>query len=370
MAQAAKRLTRRQWLRAAFGASATCALGVRELLAARGSSLADGTGRAAMDILFGAALEPVPLRDDPAYGPAFARYCRIATLAGPLYWSRVEPIEGQFAFGDTASLLAFTEAHRIPARGHTLVWHEGLPEWVPLAVTRMTGEDILVKHISRVVAEFRGRIHSWDVLNEAVDPAMPQSLRKTLWLDSIGDRYLSLAFRTARTADPNALLGYNEFGLESDSRSAARKRMSVLDVVRTLRQRDVPIDYLGIQGHLYAHDTYSDSGLGGFIREIRRLGLRVFITEMDVDDASLPADERVRDRMVAATYARFLDVALGSGAVEVVITWGLTDRSTWLNRFDARKDGLPQRSLPFDTALRPKPAWKIIARHLGIRDTL
>lgn len=360
-------LTRREWLACmAGGLDIACHTLGRLRHDSPAPTPASESRSPASRTLFGAALQPGPLRSDPDYREAFARYCRICTLAGPLYWAYVEPDANKFSFEAAEQSLIFADQHGIAARGHTLVWHNMLPSWVQREVSRTTAEGILVRHISQSVAQFRGRMHSWDVVNEVIDDALTPSLRKTIWAAALGNSYIPLAFRVARDADPHVLLGYNEFGLENDGIRASRKRAAVLSLLESLRSDGVPIDYLGIQGHLHATDTYSQPGLGEFVREVQQLGLKILITELDVDDRSLPADPRIRDRAVAEVYARFLDMVQANADVVAVITWGLSDRYTWLTNFARRSDGLEQRSLPFDDSMRPKAAWQVIAARLGI----
>ncbi|HEV2098449.1 MAG TPA: endo-1,4-beta-xylanase, partial [Stellaceae bacterium] len=103
-----------------------------------------------------------------------------------------------------------------------------------------------------------------------------------------------------------------------------------------------------------------------FLAEIAALGLTIQITELDVTDESAPADIPARDQLIADTYRRFLDAALDEPAVKMVVTWGLSDRHSWIVRRETnetkwRKDKLPSRPLPFDANLQPKPAYTAIA---------
>ena len=118
----------------------------------------------------------------------------------------------------------------------------------------------------------------------------------------------------------------------------------------------VALDAVGIQSHVTAGHVYG-AGLTGFIAAARGLGLQVFLTEMDVNDREWPSDEGIRDAAVADCYGSYLDTALADPAVRVVLTWGITDRSTWLNSEGARKDKLPERCLPFDREDKPKKAF-------------
>jgi endo-1,4-beta-xylanase len=220
--------------------------------------------------------------------------------------------------------------------------------------------DLLRRHIAAVAGHFAGHIHSWDVVNEAVsiEDDRPDGLRDSPWLRLLGPEYIAIAFEAAREADPAALLTYNDYDLEQDSPAHERKRQAVLQLLTSLRDRKVPLQALGIQSHLEAHaGPYEWAGLHRFLEQVERLDLQVFVTELDVDDRALPADIRERDRRVGELYRDYLTNVLQHRAVKAVLTWGLTDRDTWLNSFKPRKDGLPQRPLPFDADLKPTPAF-------------
>jgi endo-1,4-beta-xylanase len=221
---------------------------------------------------------------------------------------------------------------------------------------------LLTDHVGRMVRRFRGTIAYWDVLNEIMNvrDGRPDGLRLSAWLRNCGTSYIEVALQTARRTDPSAKLGYNEWGLEDDSEAADVKRLAVLALLRRLRREHVPIDYLGVQGHLMGTQTFSDGKLGAFLRAVEDLGIGIAVTELDVDDRAFPPATAARDRAVAGTYARFLDVVLRHSAPLMVTVWGLSDRSSFPQATRPRRDGLLQRSLPFDAALRPKEAWRIL----------
>ncbi|MEO6922547.1 MAG: endo-1,4-beta-xylanase, partial [Bryocella sp.] len=202
---------------------------------------------------------------------------------------------------------------------------------------------------------------SWDVVNEAIDPNdhLPGALRNTPWYKLLGPKYIDIAYRTARQADPHALLVYNDYGIEEDNEPSAQKRTAVLELLRGMQRRGVPIDALGIQSHLTASSPAGYGvGLAGLIADVERMGLKVFITELDVNDRRLPAAIPERDDAVAKTYAQYLKLVLAHKPVIAVLTWGITDKATWLNTKDfGRSDGLPERPLPFDPNLKPTPAF-------------
>lgn len=296
----------------------------------------------------------------PEFDGALADEASIVVAENDMKWRRIHPDQDRYDFSRADALLAFATAHGQKLRGHNLCWHEYNPEWLGRNATKRNAADLLRGHIAAVAGHFRGQIHSWDVVNEAVavEDGREDGLRKSIWLELIGPDYLEVAFRAAAAADPNALLTYNDYDLEQDSPGHERKRQAVLQLLSSLRDRQAPIHALGIQSHLRAELTPAGwSGLHRFLDEVERLDLQVFVTELDVDDRALPADITERDGRVAELYRDYLTNALQHRSVKAVLTWGLTDRDSWLNSSKKRSDGLPQRPLPFDADLKPKPAF-------------
>jgi endo-1,4-beta-xylanase len=129
----------------------------------------------------------------------------------------------------------------------------------------------------------------------------------------------------------------------------------------------VPVHALGIQAHLLADrfaQRFNATAYSRFLDEVADRGLKILITEMDVLDDGLPADIAVRDRAVADVYRRYLDVTLDHRAVKALITFGLSDRYTWLQEDLPREDGAARRPLPFDEDLQPKPAYRALSHSL------
>jgi endo-1,4-beta-xylanase len=299
------------------------------------------------------------------------RTCRLVVGAGPLYWNHVQPSAGTFDFADATRLLAFGKAHRLPVRGHTLVWHEMLPNWVNQRGSVRDPGQILDAHIQAVVGRMRGEVHSWDVVNEPLFPQHGRSdgLRNSVWLQWLGADYIRRALSVARGADPSGTFGINEYGLEGEGETARRKRAAMLRLLQRLLNDGVAVDYLGIQAHLDGQSKFSDAGLGEFLAQVHSMGIRIFVTEMDVNDTDLPSDSKRRDAAVADVYDRFLTSALKGGRVDLVLTWGLSDRNSWMQWHAPRKDGLRQRPLPFDDEYLAKPAWDVLRSHLLVADT-
>lgn len=318
---------------------------------------------AAKNLLFGCAVATQLLGNDSAYEQLVREQCSIVVAENAMKWAPLRPSITAYNFAEADRFLAFAEANGIKVRGHNLCWHRQLPSWFQAQATSSNAAKLLTDHIRTVAGRYAGRIQSWDVVNEAVHPpdGRPDGLRKSPWLTLIGPGYIDLAFRTAREADSRALLTYNEYGVEAEDEESARKRKSVLELVRGMKQRGVPLDAVGVQSHVGATETYGP-GLREFLAAIAQMKLQIFVTEMDVNDRKLLAEPAVIDREVARQYGDYLALVLEQKRVKAVLTWGITDRNTWLNSEDAREDHLPERCLPFDSDLKPVDAFFAIRK--------
>ncbi|GAB1543045.1 hypothetical protein NUACC21_57190 [Scytonema sp. NUACC21] len=320
---------------------------------------------AAKGIIYGAAVEPEFFQSNTGFQASFVRDCGMIVPENALKWHELRPAPDKFNFARADWLAEFARTHGMLFRGHTLVWNHALPGWFKEFVNRQNAEKILIEHITAVCKHYAGRMHSWDVVNEAIEPEVGRSdgLQNSPWLDFLGSDYIELAFQVAAEADPKAMLVYNDAGLEYDIPKHAAKRIATLKLLERLKKRGVPIHGLGIQSHLMAHESaFNPKKLRAFLSDVASLGLKILVTELDVIDKQLPADPTVRDRMVASKYEDYLSVVLDEKAVIAVLTWGLSDRYTWLSSFNPRSDGQPVRPLPLDSNLKRKLAWNAMAR--------
>jgi endo-1,4-beta-xylanase len=326
---------------------------------------------AAKGLIYGAAMRYPALLSDAKLANCFVRECGILVPEWGLKWYvpgvPLRPNPDKFDFTEADWMAQFAKTNSLLYRGHTLVWHESLPPWFKDTVNSQNAEQVLVKHIKTVAGRYAGKMHSWDVVNEAIATYenRQDNLRKTPWLELLGPNYIDTAFRVAADTDPKALLVYNDFGLEYDTPEDEAKRTAVLKLLERLKSKGTPVQALGIQAHLLGGETrFNSKKLREFFSNVASMGLKILITELDVTDKNLPKNTAVRDRIVAASLEDYLAVALDEPAVIAVLTWGLSDRVTWLSDFQSRSDGAAVRPLPMDADLKPKLAWNAIARAL------
>ncbi len=238
----------------------------------------------------------------------------------------------------------------------------------------------LRKHIATVVGRYKGRVKQWDVVNEAISDAPGQLLRQSPWLAAIGEDYLAEAFRAAHEADPEALLLYNDYGIELRD-----KRGKALQLLRSLIEQKVPIHAVGIQGH-WRMDGPDFGEVGESIKQFAALGLKVMITELDIGvlstgyrgaDISRRENMRTEPRSVMNPYAEGLPDAVARQQAERyrqafamflrhkdsigrVTLWGPHDGHTWLNNFPVW--GRTDYPLLFDRQGKPKPAFFAVTK--------
>jgi endo-1,4-beta-xylanase len=317
-------------------------------------------------VLFGSCLALKYCAQSEAYQQLFLAQCDIATPELHMKWNSLSNQPGVYDFATADKLVSFCSSGHIRVRGHTLVWHDALPAWVTPQLTAGTGQAMMKGHIRTVAGHFAGRLYSWDVVNEVLDPGShrPDGLRDSPWLQNCGANYIEQAFRATAAADPKALLIWNENYLEVSNGFGRAKRTAMLALLDGMLARGVPIHGIGLEAHLRGEQAAAlgDGSYEDFLGELGRRGMKIFITELDIQDAVLPADVAARDRAVADLYGKFLTATLRQPAVKGIVTWGLADCFTWIAGYRPRQDGLPVRPLPFDANCQPKAAYYAIAQ--------
>lgn len=313
------------------------------------------------DLLFGMAV-PVPLlKSDTEMQRVIAEQCSIVVAENSMKWRALRPAPDKFDFQQADELVAFAEQHKTKIRGHNFVWHGSIPDWFAGTVTKDNAEKFLVDHIMTVGGRYQGKIHSWDVVNEAILPkdGREDGMRKSPWFELLGPEYIDIAFRTARQADPHAMLTYNDYSVEYDNDEQEERRKFILQLLRRMKAANVPLDALGIQSHIKAGQSSTiGKGLRDYMTAARELGLQIYLTELDVNEDDLPYDDvSQRDHTIAEVYRDYLTATLADPAVKAVLTWGVGDRHTWLNggpTHRQKQPNRPQRSLLFDNDYKPK----------------
>lgn len=298
-----------------------------------------------------------------------------------LKWEVVHPKPATYDFSPSDKYVAFGRKNHMFLVGHNLVWHSQTPKWVfedekgnPL--TRDALLQRMRDHIHTVVGRYKGKINGWDVVNEALNE--DGTLRDSPWRKTIGDDYIAKAFQYAHEADPKAELYYNDYSLENEP-----KRNGVLALVKKLKSEGVPITGVGLQDHVHM-DWPTVDQVDTTISELGKLGMKVMITELDVDilpqaSPSQTADVSVKvaadpklnpypdglpeemQQKLATRYADlFATYSKHCGVVTRVTLWGVTDSDSWKNNWPIR--GRTNYPLLFNRDAKPKAAFYAVIK--------
>jgi endo-1,4-beta-xylanase len=312
-------------------------------------------------IRVGAAAGALFNRTDAAgtqFMTVLAREFNVLTAENDMKPDALQPSRGAFRWARADSMVDFAARNGMTVRGHTLVWHNQLPAW--LSAASLSADQLRTafdEHITAAVGHFRGKLIAWDVVNEAVDDAGALRGASTIW-GRLGREYIERAFRVARAADPNVALFYNDYSLEWPG----AKQDSVYALLRDLKARGVPVDGIGFQGHFIAGGgTPSRAALEQTFRRFAELGLKIHVTELDVRMPMPATDANLQAQ--AQNYRAVFEACAAVPACEMVVTWGLTDLSSWIpTTFPGQGD-----ALLFDAAFRPKPAYTAVNDFLAGR---
>jgi endo-1,4-beta-xylanase len=281
-----------------------------------------------------------------------------------LKFQLVHPAADRYAFEAQDRYVQFGLDRKMQVVGHTLVWHQQTPAWVFQGADGAPAdrETLLARmrdHIHTVVGRYKGKIHGWDVVNEAIDE--DGVLRTAPWRDGIGDDYVAKAFEFAREADPNAELYYNDYNLEKPA-----KRAGVIRLVKELRARGLRVDGIGNQAH-WRLETPAIGEIEEALVDLHSTGLKVMYTELDINllpNAGRGADPAVanpyasglpaeKQQQLAKRYADIFDLIVKHrDSVSRVTFWGFSDADSWLNR------GRMNYPLLWDRQRQPKPAFQ------------
>jgi endo-1,4-beta-xylanase len=313
-------------------------------------------------IPYGAAARADALVSDLSYRDAIVSNCQTIVPESELKWLELRPTRDEYRFEKSDMMVDFARQNRMQIRGHTLAWYGAMPAWTEDIHTHAEAERELTDHIETVVSRYRGAIPSWDVINEPLAewPENESSFRPSIWARRLGADYLSIALRRAAMADPDARLVLNEYDVEFKGPRFAARRQALVALLRSLREKGVPLHAVGLQAHLFADRAIDRDGLQSLLVEIAALKLDVLITELDVIDYELPGKISQRDAMVAGMAGQFLGAVCDVVRPKAILTWGISDRYTWVPIYFKRKDGMPNRPLPLDADLKRKPLFDVI----------
>lgn len=301
------------------------------------------------------------------------------TAENEFKWAVINPKEGEWNFDFPDRFVEFGQENNMYMLGHCLVWHSQVPRdlFVDASGNQLGKEALLKKmeeHITTLVGRYKGKMHAWDVVNEALTPE--DGWRKTKWIEIIGPEFMERAFQLAHNADPKAHLIYNDYNMDNPKR-----RQLVVDVVKDYKKRGIPIHGIGLQGHWHL-DSPSVQSIEDSIKAFAAEGMKIHITELDVDvlpydwgrtaEISTNAEYReslnpykdglpkeIDDKLTQRYEALFKLFLKYKDDMERVTFWGISDDGSWKNNFPMR--GRTNYPLIFDRQHKPKNAYWAIA---------
>lgn len=332
--------------------------------------------------LIGAALNAdQTLEKDTIAESIIKRHYNSITAENAFKWERIHPKPNTYNFELADKFISYGEKNNMVNIGHVLIWHSQTPEWVykdslgkPLSKEALL--ERIKDHIYTVVGRYKGKIKGWDVVNEALEE--DGSLRQSEWMKIIGEDYILKAFEFAHQADPDAELYYNDFSIENEL-----KRNGAVKLLKDIKTKGAKVDGVGLQGH-YKMDWPTPSQIDSTIKAFASLGLKVLITELDVDvlpydfgkytaDLSYRLEDRAElnpyknglpdsmQQVLADRYSSLFKVFLdNSASVSRVTFWGVTDKESWLNYWPIM--GRTNYPLLFDRDGKPKKAYDEVLR--------
>jgi endo-1,4-beta-xylanase len=318
---------------------------------------------------------------DPQAIAIVTRQFNTVTAENDLKWEKVHPEPTRYDFEPADRYVDFGTKNGMFVVGHVLVWHQQTPAWVFAGEggRKLDREALLARlkeHIATVVGRYKGRIGGWDVVNEALED--DGTLRKTPWLEAIGDDYIAKAFALAHEADPSAELYYNDYNLWKPAKLDAAIRL-----VQGLKAKGLRVDGIGEQAHWGIDDPPLEA-IDSALAAIRASGNTPLITELDMDvlprdpdmwGADLAKKAKIRattnvypdglpaeaQQELARRYADVFRLFL-KHRVGRVTFWGVTDATTWLDDFPI--PGRVNYPLLWDRNGREKPAFAAVAEVL------
>lgn len=294
---------------------------------------------------------PDPFSYDEEYGEVLALEFNSVSPENQMKWEFVQPQQGVYDFGAADAIVAFAEENGQDVRGHTLLWHSQNPAWLEQGdFTAEELREILRDHLTTVVSRYAGRVDQWDVANEIVGDDGALRMQENIWLRELGTGIIADAFRWAHEADPDALLFFNDYGVES----IGPKSDVYYTLIQDLLSDGVPVHGFSTQGHLDMQWA-APGDMEGNLQRFADLGLETAVTEVDVRMDVIPGQPPSPDQLEkqAGYYRTMLEQCLAVEGCSSFTVWGFTDKYSWVPVF------FPQQGAAtiMDEELNRKPAY-------------
>ena len=293
------------------------------------------------------------MKNNTQYSGIVTKEYNSITVENAMKFDGLHPSQNTYTWSDADYLVTYAQANNKRLHGHTLNWYQALPAWVTNFVGDSTAwENMLKDHIQTVVTHFKGKVSSWDVVNEAIND--DGTIRNSIWVQHLGADYVARCFQYANAADPTALLFYNDYGHEYST----AKRTAINNLLASFKTRGIPIHGIGLQFHMTLNDT--DANIAAAINLAAATGLKVHISELDIRlngsksqtfplTAALATQQSNKYQFVVKTFK-----AIPAAQQYGITTWNVTDADSWIPSWQ----GAPDYPLPFDAKYQRKAAYR------------
>ncbi len=329
-----------------------------------------GTTAASVGVTFGSAAGN-QIYSDFSYEHLFGE-TRLITSEWQFKMAAVQPNQGVYEFWHADNLLNYTVRSARKLKAHCGFWQAFNPSWMSGLSTSQL-QYTFDKHIDTIIPRYAGKVYAWDVANEPFWPAdnNPGGFGGGPWYQAFGSGWVKRAFQRVSALDPTAKLYLNEAQCDNNGNGLGPViRPALLNLVSDIKNAGLRIDGVGLESHLDMGMPYDDVQFGAYCNQLAGKDVKISISELDVRDFSLPDDPATRDKAIAARIQSFLTQALKSPAVDQIVTWGLSDKYSWLKGLwlDQRGATFRQpRPLLFDENMQKKAAYTAVGNALNSR---
>lgn len=308
-----------------------------------------------MPFPMGASVSISLMKNNISYNGIVTKEFGSITAENAMKFAALHPSENTYNWVDADYLVSYAVANNKRIHGHNLNWHQSLPTWVTnFSGDSLQWENLLKSHIQNVVTHFKGKVTSWDVVNEYFNS--DGTVRNSIWVTKLGPDYIARCFQYANQADPAALLFYNDFGQED----YVAKRNAIAKLISSFQARGIPIHGIGLQFHIKYNE--SDANIAATIDFAKATGLKVHVSELDVAvNVNKTPGFVLTSAMATLQAEKYKYVVMAYNTLPKaqqygITTWNVGDADSWIPAFQ----GAPDFPLPFDENYKRKPAYKSI----------
>ena len=329
----------------------------------------------------------------PSLYKTFEKHFKMGNIVSPYDWKKPETMEmykhhynavtaenamkpvyissapGVYNFEWPDKIVNWANENGIAMIGHTFIWHGQSAPWLNMnedgsPLPRAQAKANMEAFIKEYAGRYSGKIHSWDVINEAFIDSFKGEFSGN-WRDylrretenerAVGRWFLAYAngadeargesgadfvfdsFYFARKYDPKAILYYNEYNEEFP-----HKREAIAQMVEQINEQwknhpeydnRLLIEGIGMQSH-HNHLATSIPQIRIALERFAETGAKIAITEMDFTFGSEEApanplnseDNAKQAQMYADLFKLYMDF---SQHIERITIWGKCDSQSW-----------------------------------------